>query len=319
MNWKKVVKLLLKITFSLGILVYLFSQVSLVSLWKSFYEAERSYIFLALILYIIGQMLSTYKWELLVTILGFKRAFRRLLAYYFIGMFFNLFLLGSIGGDVGRAYLLAGRNESRMRAGYSILTERFTGGLALITIVTIALVCFLGKEVIPYWLKLGLIGGSAAVWAFVLNFPLIIKLFPWVTRWAQKINLGDFTIYWSHPKEMILVIVISFIFQGLNVLVFTLIGMSLDLGIPIGYYFIVIPLVDLISILPISVHGMGVREGSYVYLLHLVGVETSKGLAFGLLGLLVVVASSLLGGLIYVLGDYPIHLRRQRWKLTTTT
>ncbi|RLG43556.1 MAG: hypothetical protein DRN92_09285, partial [Thermoproteota archaeon] len=66
-----------------------------------------------------------------------------------------------------------------------------------------------------------------------------------------------------------------------------------------------------ISILPISINGMGVREGSYVYFLHLMGVETSRGLAFGLLGLLVVVASSLLGGMVYVLGDYPLHIRRR--------
>lgn len=95
-------------------------------------------------------------------------------------------------------------------------------------------------------------------------------------------------------------------------MVFALIGMSLNLDVPLGYYFVIVPLVDLISILPISISGIGVREGSYVGLLYLAGVETPQGLAFGLLGFLVIVAASLLGGIIYVSGNYPIQLRRRK-------
>lgn len=311
MTWKRVGKLLLKLIISLGILFYLFSQVSFTSLWESLYQARPTYIILALGLYVIGQILSTYKWERLADVLGFQRKFKRLLAYYFIGMFFNLFLLGSIGGDVGRVYLLAGRRDSRMRAGYSILAERFTGGMALVTIATIALVSSLSQHVVPLWLRVGMIGGCVTVWALVLTFPLLLPLFPWLTIWAKKVKLGDFGVYWAHPRRMSLVFAISFIFQILNIVVFALIGMSLNLGVPVAYYFVIVPLVDLVSILPISISGIGVREGSYVYLLYLAGVETSKGLAFGLLGFFVVVAASLFGGIIYVFGNYPIHLRRR--------
>jgi hypothetical protein len=44
----------------------------------------------------------------------------------------------------------------------------------------------------------------------------------------------------------------------------------------------------------------------------LLGVETSKGLAFGILGFFVVMVASLLGGIIYVFGNYPIQLRRRQ-------
>jgi uncharacterized membrane protein YbhN (UPF0104 family) len=338
MTWKRAGKLLLKIILSLGIVAYLLSQVSLTSFWKALFDARHYYLILAFLLYIIGQVLSAYKWRLLAKILGFRRKFKRFISYYFIGMFFNLFFLGSIGGDVGKAYLLAGRRDSRMRAGYSILAERFTGGMALATIAVIALIASPSINVIPLWLKLshwvgvdveisspsidiitvwlniGLIAACVAVWTLVLTFPLLLPFFPWLTRWASKIKLGDFAIYWSHPKRMALVLIISFCFQVLNIMVFALIGMSLNLDVPLGYYFVIVPLVDLVSILPISISGIGVREGSYVGLLYLAGVETSQGLAFGLLGLLVVVAASLLGGIIYVFGNYPIHLRRRKRK-----
>lgn len=336
MIWKRVGKLLLKIIFSVGIIVYLLSQVSFVSFWKALLDARHIYIILALLLYISGQILSTYKWRLLAKTLGFRRQFKRFVAYYFIGMFFNLFFLGSIGGDVGKAYLLAGKEDSRMRAGYSILAERFTGGMALVTIAVIALISsptihvlpllfklmqWVGldtgvfsanKQVISLWLRIGLMGSCLVVWALVLTFPLFLPLFPWLTKWAAKIKLGDFAVYWSHPGRMSLVLAISFVFQIINILVFALLGMSLSLGIPLEDYFVIVPLVDLVSILPISISGIGVREGSYVGLLYLLGVETSKGLAFGLLGFLVVVAASLLGGIIYVFGNYPIRLRRRR-------
>jgi uncharacterized membrane protein YbhN (UPF0104 family) len=286
MTWKRARKFLLKIIFSLGILVYLFFHVPLLSFWEAFLDARHNYIILAFLLYIIGQGLSTYKWKLLAKTLGFRRRFKRFLAYYFIGMFFNLFFLGSIGGDVAKTYLLAGKQDSRMRAGYSVLAERFTGGMALATIAIIALISSPTIHVLPLLLKL--------------------------TKWAAKIKLGDFAVYWSHPGRMSLVLAISFVFQILNILVFALIGMSLDLGVPIGYYFVIVPLVDLVSILPISVSGIGVREGLYVYLLYLAGVGISKGLAFGIVGFLVVMAASLLGGIIYVFGNYPIHLRRRK-------
>jgi uncharacterized membrane protein YbhN (UPF0104 family) len=335
MRWKRAGKSILKILLSLGILGYLFSKISLLSFWQSFLNARHNYIILAFVLYIIGQTLSAYKWELLARTLGFRRRFKRFLAYYFIGMFFNLFFLGSIGGDVGKAYLLAGKEDSRMRAGYSILAERFTGGMALVTIAIIALISsptihvlpllfklmqWVGwdpgvfsasKQLISLWLRIGLMGACMVVWALVLTFPLFLPLFPWLTRWAAKIKLGDFAVYWSHPGRMSLVLAISFCFQIINVLVFALLGMSLDLGIPLGDYFVIVPVVDLVSILPISISGIGVREGSYVGLLYLLGVETSKGLAFGLLGFLVVMAASLLGGIIYVFGNYPIRLRRR--------
>jgi len=336
MRWKRVGKLLLKIIFSVGIIVYLLSQVSLVSFWKALLDARHIYIILAFLLYISGQILSAYKWRLLAKTLGFRRTFKRFLSYYFIGMFFNLFFLGSIGGDVGKAYLLAGRRDSRMRAGYSILAERFTGGMALVTIAIIALIASPSIDLIPLWLKfihwmgldwgissssieaitmwlnIGLIGACVAVWILVLTFPLVLPFFPWLAQWAAKIKLGDFDVYWSHPGRMTLVLLISFCFQILNIIVFALIGMALNLDVPFGYYFVIVPLVDLVSILPISISGIGVREGSYVGLLYLAGVETSQGLAFGLLGFLVVVAASLFGGIIYVSNNYPIRLRRRR-------
>ena len=340
MRWKRIGKSLLKIVLSLGILVYLLSKVSFASFGEAFLDARQNYIILAFLLYIIGQTLCTYKWELLAKTLGFRRRFKRFLAYYFIGMFFNLFFLGSIGGDVGKAYLLAGRHDSRMRAGYSILADRFTGGMALATIAIVALISsptihvlplllklmqWVGldagvfsasKHVISLWLRIGLVGACIVVWALVLTFPLFLPLFPWLTQWAKKVKLGDFTVYWSYPGRMSLVLAISGIFQVINILVYAFIGMSLGLGIPLGYYFVIVPLVDLVSALPISISGIGVREGSYVYLLYVAGVETSKGLAFGLLGLLVVVAASLLGGIIYVFGNYPIHLRRRKGDLS---
>jgi uncharacterized membrane protein YbhN (UPF0104 family) len=334
MNWKRVGKLLLKIVLSGGILGYLFSKISLLSFWESFLNARHNFIILAFVLYIVGQALCSYKWELLARTLGFRRRIKKFLAYYFIGMFFNLFFLGSIGGDVAKAYLLAGKEDSRRRAGYSVLVDRLTGGMALVTIAVIALISsptihilpFLfklmqwvgvdiggfaaSKQVVSLWMRIGLVGACIVGWTLVLTFPLFLPLLPWLTRWATKMKLGDFAVYWSHPVRMTLVFAISFCFQIINIAVYALLGMALDLGIPWGDYFVIVPLVDLISILPISISGIGVREGAYVGLLYLLGVETSRGLAFGILGFIVVTAASLLGGIIYLFGNYPVQLRR---------
>ena len=83
------------------------------------------------------------------------------------------------------------------------------------------------------------------------------------------------------------------------------IGMALGLDIPVAYYCILGPMVSLLTLLPISVNGMGVRElGTVAFLAPLeVHEDTAKTLA--LLWFAVNVAVSLLGGMVYLFGAYP--------------
>jgi len=70
--------------------------------------------------------------------------------------------------------------------------------------------------------------------------------------------------------------------------------------------------VDLLSILPISISGLGIRESGYVLIFKFLGVEPSKGLACGLLVLAITIICGILGVIVYSLTNYPIVIRRKK-------
>jgi hypothetical protein len=298
------VKTLIKLVFSSLIIFYLFSQAPLNQVLQALRKVRLDFILAAGILYLMAQVLSAYKWNLIARPLGFKKKFINIVAYYFIGMFFNLFMLGSIGGDVVRAYYLGGKTKRIIPAGYSIFIERYTGGLALITILSIAILIPFKDSTIPSFASWSIIGGTVIVWLVTIFMPKILSFFPLIKKWGEKIHLQKMKVYWDEPQMIKGPILISFLFQTLFILIIILVGWGFGIKVPLYYFFIFVPLGDLLSILPITLNGIGVREGCYVFFLHLGGVNTSTALAFSLLCLVVVWGVSLLGGIVYLFGNF---------------
>jgi len=77
-------------------------------------------------------------------------------------------------------------------------------------------------------------------------------------------------------------------------------GLALGLSLPFSFCLIAYPLVGTFAAIPISVNGLGLREGGYVFLLAVIGIGTEKSVAFGLLLFLIVALDSLLGGVLFL-------------------
>jgi hypothetical protein len=78
-------------------------------------------------------------------------------------------------------------------------------------------------------------------------------------------------------------------------------GRALSLEVPFSYCIIVYPLVGTFAAIPVSLNGIGLREGGYLYLLAVIGIGSEKSIAFGLLLLLIVALDSLIGGGLFLL------------------
>ena len=78
------------------------------------------------------------------------------------------------------------------------------------------------------------------------------------------------------------------------------------------YYFIFHPLVTVLSAVPISMNGLGIREAGYVWFLQQQGVDVDTATAFGILWFSVLLASSLAGGLVYLWGGAAVPTFRAR-------
>jgi hypothetical protein len=85
----------------------------------------------------------------------------------------------------------------------------------------------------------------------------------------------------------------------------TVMGSALGLEVPFSFSLIVYPLVGTFSAIPISLNGLGLREGGYIFLMAVIGIGTEPSIAFGILLFLIVVLDSLIGGLIFLLRHLP--------------
>jgi len=258
--------------------------------------------------YLFAQAVSSLRWRLLAHVQGFSGSRLRYLAYYFIGMFFNLVLPTSIGGDMTRAWYLVTRQgaglprEKRQVAGFlSVSGDRLNGLFALIGVACVAALCC--PTPLPRWIwwTVGGLAGSALAGAAVLPWVAALLASQPRLRWLAE----GASRYVNAPRTLLIATLLSFMVQGANVLLTCLLGAALDLPVPPAYYGVLAPLVALLALLPISLNGMGLREAGTVVLLAPLGVGAGEAVTLAVLTFAVYTAASLGGGAVLLLGRFP--------------
>jgi uncharacterized membrane protein YbhN (UPF0104 family) len=111
--------------------------------------------------------------------------------------------------------------------------------------------------------------------------------------------------YRAHRQAIPQAIALSFAVHLIQAWIHLLIGRAIHIEIPFSYCIIVYPLVGTFAAIPISLNGLGLREGGYLYLLAVIGINSEKAVAFGILLFLAVAADSLVGGIVFLLKKSP--------------
>jgi uncharacterized membrane protein YbhN (UPF0104 family) len=283
---------------------------------SAFVKLEPTYWLLALALYLATQGVSAVRWQLLGHTLGLRGRWRDYLAHYFVGMFFNLVLPTSVGGDVVRALYL-GRSPhpnpspfrgveqeavapSRRAAAFlSVLADRVNGFAVLIAVACVAALCC--PMPLPGWIIATVAGMGAGCLCGLAALPLLPWLrqrLPTYTRWTPLLDAAD--LFRRDRRGMVVVTLLSLVVQLANVILAWLIGEGLGLPVPFLYYGVLIPVVSILTLLPISLNGMGLRESGTILLLAPLHISEASAVTLSLLLFAVYTAASLLGGVIYL-------------------
>jgi uncharacterized protein (TIRG00374 family) len=298
-----------KIIISVGLLAFLVSRAGLAEISLMARSADVALLLLALMVYTGTIFLISWRWRLLLASQGAEVGFGQVVTLYFIGFFFNNFLPTSIGGDIYRA-LGAGR-ESHKRAisAASVLVERLLGMLAVSTLAILAVTVVVRQSVDGPTRALAL--GFAATMVLLLTLffhgrtgKILEALANRVSLWGLGRRLLRFyqalTLYRSQKRILALVFFISVGYQLMIVVFSYLVGLALGLGIPLFYFVLCVPVTVIISLVPISINGVGVRETGYVFLLSKIGHDSSEALTLSLLIYGLSVVTSLTGGVLYL-------------------
>jgi uncharacterized membrane protein YbhN (UPF0104 family) len=282
----------------------------------------------ALVLYLGIQILSAFRWKLLAKPLGYGGSVWQFTRFYFIGMFFNLFLPTSVGGDVVRACYL--RREGREGGGglfptlwtgtgssnrdparvekdsqplgafLSVLVDRLSGLVVLLALACMAVV--LCPIDLPGWIGLSVWSSAGFGLAVIILAPTVLRR---TSRFAKARRLVDQSlIYVSRPRLMVATTILSLFIQAGNVVLVWLVAQALRLPVAASYFWIMVPMVTLLTMLPISLNGMGVREGGTILFLTPLGIEHGPALSLAILWFAVFMAASLVGGGFYLFHRY---------------
>jgi glycosyltransferase 2 family protein len=264
----------------------------------------------ALLVYLLTQVVSAVRWQALARLVGFGGGWGRYLACYYIGMLFNLVLPTSVGGDVVRAWYLAGQQGAapaegrRTAALLSVLADRVNGVLVLVALSVVAAVCC--PVPLAPWALTAVAAVGAGSLVGLACLPLLPRLQRLLPGNAHLRRLADGTrLYLRHGRVMAWVTALSLVVQVANVVVVWLAGEALGLPVPPLFYGVLVPLVTLLTLLPVSVNGMGLREVGTVALLAPLGVDAASAVTLSLLVFAVMSAASLSGLGFYLFGHFP--------------
>lgn len=251
-----------------------------------------------------------WRWQVLLAGRGVRLGFLRLLRYFLNGLFFGNFLPTMVGGDLMRAYLVSDDCGTRSEALASVLVDRFIGlfGVIITGIIGLILVARTGQEtallrhmvfgVVMTLLLLAVFLNKGIMRRFrvLLRLPLVNRLERKAVEFYQSLY-----VYRSHKREVAAALGLSLLVQLGVVLTVFAISRALGSGIPITPFFLYMPVIAAVSMLPVSINGWGLMEGSFIVFFGRAGMPGPEALSLGFIYHLVAVAVSLCGGVLWLL------------------
>jgi glycosyltransferase 2 family protein len=312
-----VLKLSLKLAFTAVIITAIVWQLGDPrELGRLLVDIDPVYVLLLLAVTTLDRALMTYKWRLLLRSRDQHLRFFHGLRIYCAAMMWGMFLPATVGADAIRAISTSRSGLDTDEVVASIVIERMVGFIAslvlgLLSLLLLFLLDSLHARFKPLWW----FGGLAllmATFAFATSFSQtsfdfiydrLLQRFA-STRIMQRLRQAHLTYLAYRDKKRSLAI-----FLGLTVtqqlwstLNLWLVACALGIEVSLLYIFGAVPLVFLLSRLPISIAGLGVFEGGFILLMSLAGLTTAESLGIVLVGRIVEIASWLPWWLAHVIG-----------------
>lgn len=313
---------------AIGLLFYL-GDWNIGALKNAFARLNPLALIAAIVLFMLANLVMALRWWLLLRAQHVRIALHACAKVHYLGMFYNNVLISSIGGDLLRAWYITRHTHKRLEAAFSVVVDRLIGLSSLILMAAAFGFLFPVPEGTPEF-NLSLdrvliariyryhphIGLGAAALIFVVTGLL---LHPNTRRklhlaWAsvrtrvERLLIG-IRHYATKPLSLLAAVALTFVAQSLPIVGFWLIGESMQLPIPLKYYFVFFPIAWVLGAIPISPAGAGILEGGIVFLFtRLPGVTAENALVLAICQRVMFLLGSLPGIIIHVLGA---HLPRR--------
>jgi len=305
----------LKLAISITLLALILRRFSWPELRAEFEHTDASALAAPLALIVASSVLGAAQWHLILRGSGVAMRFASTLRAYLAGLFLNNFMLGSVGGDVYKIYVVGRAGGGVGRVAGATIVDRMVGLSALCALASLAALFEIPRDSVPA-------GQAEVVLAFALAILMTaavllhprygeaaarqverLPLGSWSPRLARLLgHLGD---YRNRTQLLNGVFLMSLVIQASRVMAHF--GVALAMGwslqaVDLGKFFLVIPILGLLISLPISVGGWGVREWAGMALFAPLGHGGEEAVTLLALTAGLTVVASLLGAVALVIG-----------------
>ncbi|MFZ5939320.1 MAG: lysylphosphatidylglycerol synthase transmembrane domain-containing protein [Bacteroidota bacterium] len=265
-------KLLLKLAVTAAALIFVFHKIDIREVGSVFRTANLLLILAALVLFIFSKVISAYRLNRYFRAIGIRLSNRFNLRFYLLGMYYNLFLPGGIGGDGYKIYYLSRRSEVRTRSIFwAVMLDRVIGVLALFCLAVV----FSWFTALPaLYLKLSWLLIPLALLASWLGFHWFFRDFE---RVFLSTNLQSLAV------------------QVLQTLSALLILLAIDVKSEFMPYLFVFLVSSIVAVLPVTVGGVGSREFTFLLGAQWLGLDLNLSIALSFIFYLITAFTSLWG------------------------
>lgn len=277
-------------------------------------NANLAWLGVGALLIIGGLLVRSFRWQLILHGVGSKVRFGRLVELYLVGSFFNAFLPSGFGGDVVRAAEVAQDVDTSVAVS-TVVVDRLTGLMALFAMALLVLPW--RPEGFPVSTLLGIV--SICVTGLIAGTILIDgRLVLWMTERlpARFRNLANGEIVRTAEvirrcgwRALAGALLVSVVFNLMQIGWWAATGKALGLDVPLGYYFLVVPILSLAMLVP-SIGGLGVRETLAPFLFAGAAIAGEQAVALSLVVFGLERLASLIGAPVYIYASLRDNRKR---------
>jgi len=316
---KKTLLTLLQVAVTVGLLWWVFHDPEKRSqMAEALRQANWGWLIVGVGVFFGCTVLATVRWKILLAVQDIHMTWLRTWQLFMIGMFFNLFMLGSTGGDVVKMFLtMREAPNNRGAALLSVFMDRVIGMMALILISLSFL--YVRYDVLSHsnasaallntllWLlaasvvvTVGMFVASAFGWVHFLP--------SWTPLRGRIVELSAAChMYAKGWRRTIWAFLVSFPLFAMFFITFYCAARAFTDQLGLVDIFSVLPIVAVITAIPISVSGIGLRESLFVQLLNPFGVSPAIATLISVTGFLINTIGSLAGGIVFLLYRSSSH------------
>jgi uncharacterized protein (TIRG00374 family) len=297
---------LLKIVVSTSLIGLLVWKADLGTFAADLERIDRVIFGIALLLLIIQYPISAWKWQISLRLHSVEYGYSFLLRMLCIAFFFNNFLPTAIGGDAYRAFRTMDRAGRKAHPISAVILERLLGIVALLLLGYVAGIYLVvnGNLLHREWIMLALAATTACM--FAVAFAWMMGLFGKITEWMKNVSkleplYDSLRVIGDNKRHLVPLIAMSFVFQCLAVLAVSALFASIGLFGKLFESAFIAVAAGVAGVLPLSINGIGVVEGSFVVAAWEAGLPYSDAIIVALFLRVFMLASSVVFGLLYAI------------------